>query len=143
MPSSHCCSCHHCCHRIMIVSHPATLTEEKNICFIYGTRMEKVVQIPDFQQVQIWNDCSQKQKKNYGSHPFGETMLHLLFCSSVGFIHVGNRKTCLGTLPKSSTVLILILDFCQAELRISSFLWCTFNMFPALSANAISKLLVP
>jgi hypothetical protein len=24
----------------------------------------------DFQRVQIWNDRSQKQKKNYGSHPF-------------------------------------------------------------------------
>jgi hypothetical protein len=48
-PSSNCCSCHHCCHHIVIVSHPATPTEESGlkkemagkVNFIYGTRIEK------------------------------------------------------------------------------------------------------
>ncbi len=31
--------------------------------------IEKSKSGPSFQQVQIWNDHSQKQKKNYGSHP--------------------------------------------------------------------------
>ena len=39
VPSSHCCSCHHCCHRIMILSSPATLMEESHQ---KGKKEEKV-----------------------------------------------------------------------------------------------------
>ena len=39
---------------------------------------------------------------------FGEIVLCLIFCSRVDFIHMGNGQTRLGTLPNSSTVLILI-----------------------------------
>ncbi len=40
---------------------------------------------------------------------FGEVVLLCsLFDSCMDFIHVGNGQTCLGTLPNSSTVLILI-----------------------------------
>ena len=44
---------------------------EKSI-FIYGTTFKKNESGRDFQQGQIWNDRSQKQKKNYGSHPVRE-----------------------------------------------------------------------
>jgi len=38
-------------------------------CLFFGTTFKKNESGGDFQRVQIWNDCSQKQKKNYGSHP--------------------------------------------------------------------------
>jgi hypothetical protein len=62
----------------VIVSRPATLTEESllkkekagKVFFSFkAQKLKKAVQIPDFLQVQIWNDRSQKPKKNYGSHP--------------------------------------------------------------------------
>jgi hypothetical protein len=57
---------------------PFTLAEEsiqkkekaKKSIFIYGTTFKKNKSGSDFQRIQIWNDRSQKQKKNYGRHPF-------------------------------------------------------------------------
>jgi hypothetical protein len=57
--------------------HPSTLAEEstqkkekaEKFIFIYGTTFEKNEDGSDFQRIQIWNNCSQKQKKNYGRHP--------------------------------------------------------------------------
>jgi hypothetical protein len=59
------------------ISSLEALVEESNqknekaekVIFIYGTTFKKNESGRDFQQVQIWNDRSQKQKKNYGSHP--------------------------------------------------------------------------
>jgi len=42
---------------------------QKKFFFIYGTTFKKNESGRDFQRGQIWNDRSQKQKKNYGSHP--------------------------------------------------------------------------
>jgi hypothetical protein len=36
---------------------------------IYGTTFKKNESGSDFQRIQIWNNRSQKQKKNYGRHP--------------------------------------------------------------------------
>jgi hypothetical protein len=57
--------------------HPSTLAEEsiqkkekaKKSIFIYGTTFKKNESGSDFQQIQIWNDRSQNQKKNYSRHP--------------------------------------------------------------------------
>ncbi len=38
------------------------------VLIIYGTTFKKNESGRDFQRGQIWNDRSQKQKKNYGSH---------------------------------------------------------------------------
>jgi len=38
---------------------------QKKSIFIYGTTFKKNESGRDFQRVQIWNDRSQKQKKNY------------------------------------------------------------------------------
>ena len=45
---------------------------QKKSIFIYGTTFKKNESGRDFQRGQIWNDRSQKPKKNYGSHPLGE-----------------------------------------------------------------------
>jgi hypothetical protein len=42
---------------------------QKKSIFIYGTTFKKNESGRDFQRGQIWNDRSQKPKKNYGSHP--------------------------------------------------------------------------
>ena len=42
---------------------------QKKSIFFYGTTFKKNESGRDFQRGQIWNDRSQKQKKNYGSHP--------------------------------------------------------------------------
>jgi hypothetical protein len=41
----------------------------EQVFFIYGITFKKNESGRDFQLGQIWNDRSQKQKKNYGSHP--------------------------------------------------------------------------
>jgi len=42
----------------------------EKVFFIYGTTFKKKKSGRDFQRGQIWNNnCSQKQKKNYGRHP--------------------------------------------------------------------------
>jgi hypothetical protein len=75
-PSSHCRSRRHCFHRFVIVAaHPylrrnpvRRKKRQKKSIFIYGTTFKKNESGSDFQQIQIWNDCSQKQKKNHGRH---------------------------------------------------------------------------
>jgi hypothetical protein len=52
---------------------------QKKSIFIYGTTLKKNESGRDFQQGQIWNDRSQKQKKNYGSHPLTSSMRQALF----------------------------------------------------------------
>ena len=42
---------------------------QKKSIFIYGTTFKKNESGRDFQRGQIWNDRSQKPKKNYGIHP--------------------------------------------------------------------------
>jgi len=67
-------------------------TEKVNF-YIYGTTFKKNESGRDFQRVQIWNDRSQKQKKNYDSHPISnplgdkETFLTVFWCRilSLGF----------------------------------------------------------
>jgi hypothetical protein len=49
--------------------HTEKKKRQKKSIFIYGTTFKKNESGRDFQRVQIWNDRSQKQKKNYGSHP--------------------------------------------------------------------------
>jgi hypothetical protein len=76
-PFYHCCSRHHHCHCFVIVTaHPhlrrnplSRKKRQKKSIFIYGTFFKKNKSGSNFQQIQIWNDCSQKQKKNYGRHP--------------------------------------------------------------------------
>jgi hypothetical protein len=56
---------------------PSTLAEEsikkkekaEKSIFIYGTTFKKNESGPDFQQIQIWNDRSQKQKKDLQQAP--------------------------------------------------------------------------
>ena len=48
---------------------PISLKKKSVIFIIYGTTFKKNESGQDFQRGQIWNDRSQKQKKNYGSHP--------------------------------------------------------------------------
>ena len=50
---------------------------QKKSIFIYGTTFKKNESCRDFQRGQIWNDRSQKQKKNYGSHRVGFVILEL------------------------------------------------------------------
>jgi len=47
---------------------------EKVFLFIYGTTFKKNESGRDFQRGQIWNDRSQNQKKNYGSHPVSKAI---------------------------------------------------------------------
>jgi hypothetical protein len=76
-PSSHFCSRRHHCHCFVIVTaHPhlrrnpiRRKKRQKKSIFIYGTTFKKNASGSDFQRIQIWNDRSQKQKKNYGRHP--------------------------------------------------------------------------
>ncbi len=76
-PSSHCRSRRHRCHRFVIVTtHPhlrrnplRRKKRQKKSIFIYGTTFKKNESGSNFQRIQIWNDRSQKQKKNYGRHP--------------------------------------------------------------------------
>jgi hypothetical protein len=49
------------------------MKRQKKSIFTYGTTFKKDKSGRDFQQGQIWNDRSQKQKKNYGSHPVVRT----------------------------------------------------------------------
>jgi hypothetical protein len=49
--------------------HTEKKKRQKKSIFIYGTTFKKNESGRDFQRVQIWNDRSQKQKMNYGSHP--------------------------------------------------------------------------
>jgi len=42
--------------------------------FIYRTNFMKTGPDSQIWQVQIWNDRSQKQKKNYGRHPLPTTL---------------------------------------------------------------------
>jgi hypothetical protein len=42
---------------------------QKKSFFIYGTTFKKNESGRDFQRGQIWNNRSQKQKKDYGRHP--------------------------------------------------------------------------
>ncbi len=83
VPSSHCCSCqhrHH-CHRFMTVTARPHLRRnplrrkirQKKSIFIYGTTFKKNKSGSNFQQIQIWNNRSQEQKKNYGRHPVEAT----------------------------------------------------------------------
>jgi hypothetical protein len=70
-PSSHCRRRHHRFHRFVIVTaHPhlrrnpvRRKKRQKKSTFIYGTTFKKNESGSDFQRIQIWNDCSQKQKK--------------------------------------------------------------------------------
>ncbi len=58
----------------------------EKVNFIYGKTFKKNESGRDFQRVQIWNDCSQKQKKNYGSYPlerYGTDLLIVLQRASV------------------------------------------------------------
>ena len=48
---------------------PISLKQKSVIFIIYGTTFKKNESGRDFQRGQIWNDRSQKRKKNYGSHP--------------------------------------------------------------------------
>ncbi len=74
VPSFHCHSRRHRCHHFMIVTaHPhlrrnplKRKKRQKKSIFIYGKKNEFG---SNFQQIQICNNCSQKQKKNYGRHP--------------------------------------------------------------------------
>jgi hypothetical protein len=85
-PSSHCHSHRHHCHRFVIVTARPHLQRnplrrkkrQKKYIFIYGTTFKKNESGSNFQQIQIWNDRSQKQKKNYGRHP-------LVFFSNLDF----------------------------------------------------------
>jgi hypothetical protein len=60
-------------------NHPSTLTEEsiqkkekaEKFYFNLPHNFEKNESGSDFQRIQIWNDRSQKQKKNFGRHPMG------------------------------------------------------------------------
>jgi hypothetical protein len=69
-PSSHCRSRRHHCHCFVIVTARPHLQRnplrrkkrQKKAIFIYGTTFKKNESGSDFQQIQIWNDCSQKQK---------------------------------------------------------------------------------
>jgi hypothetical protein len=49
--------------------HKEKKNRQKKSFFIYGTTFKKNESGRDFQRGQIWNDRSQKQKKNLGSHP--------------------------------------------------------------------------
>jgi hypothetical protein len=70
-PSSPCHSRRHRCHCFVIVTaHPhlqrnpfRRKKRQKKSIFIYGTTFKKNESGSDFQQIQIWNDRSQKQKK--------------------------------------------------------------------------------
>jgi len=55
--------------------HAEKKKRQKKSIFIYGTTFKKNESGRDFQRVQIWHDRSQKQKKNYGSHPFTAQLL--------------------------------------------------------------------
>ncbi len=46
---------------------------QKKSIFIHGTTFKKNKSGSDFQRVQIWNNQSQKQKKNYDRHPITNT----------------------------------------------------------------------
>jgi hypothetical protein len=50
---------------------------QKKSIFIYSTTVKKNESARDFQQGQIWNDRSQKQKKNYDSHPLPRPVIIL------------------------------------------------------------------
>jgi hypothetical protein len=84
VPSSHCCSRRHCFHCFVIVTTRPHLRRnpvrrkkrQKKSIFIYGTIFKKNESGSDFQRIQIWNDRSQKQKKNYGRHPLQTKFLH-------------------------------------------------------------------
>jgi hypothetical protein len=94
-PSSHCCSSRHRCHHFVIVTaHPhlrrnpfRRKKRQKKSIFIYGTTFKKNESGSNIQQIQIWNDRSQKQKKNYGRHP----VPNIVFCPFIKgfypFIH--------------------------------------------------------
>jgi hypothetical protein len=58
---------------------------QKKSIFIYDTTFKKNESDRDFQRVQIWNDRSQKQKKNYGSHPFLDWYI-VFFVFSLNFL---------------------------------------------------------
>ncbi len=81
----HCCSRRHCCHRFVIVTARPHLRRnplrrkkrQKKSIFIYGTTFKKNESGSNFQQIQIWNDCSQNQKKNYGRQPMAGTKFYL------------------------------------------------------------------
>ncbi len=48
---------------------PSKERKGKKRLFLFTTQeLKTAVQIPDFQQVQIWNNCSQKPKNNYSRH---------------------------------------------------------------------------
>jgi hypothetical protein len=74
---SYCRSRRHCCHCFVIVTarphlrrNPVRRKKRQKKCiFIYGTTFKKNESGSNIQQIQIWNDHSQKQKKNYGRHP--------------------------------------------------------------------------
>ncbi len=59
----------------------------EKVNFYLRTTFKKNESGRDFQRGQIWNDCSQKQKKNCGSHPLERT----IDLKSVVFIQRGNR----------------------------------------------------
>jgi hypothetical protein len=69
-PSSHCCSRHHHSHCFVIVTaHPhlrrnpfRRKKRQKKFIFIYGTTLKKNESGSNFQQIQIWNDRSQKKR---------------------------------------------------------------------------------
>jgi hypothetical protein len=99
-PSSHCCSRRHCCHRFVIVTARPHLRRnpirrrkrQKKSIFIYGTTFKKNKSGSDFQRIQIWNDRSQKQKKNYGRHPikadsYGSLFLFFVWLANPSYVH--------------------------------------------------------
>ena len=66
---------------------------QKSLFLFLATTFKKNKSGSNFQRIQIWNDCSQKQKKNYGRHPVPPLLFCPFFINGLllNFAFVGRR----------------------------------------------------